>query len=164
MTLNEGLEKEKVELVAQTQRKKKPNGSGSVFKRKSRPGSKLWVAQTAHKDEEGKLVRKLHYHYTEAEAEADLALMKSSIADKFHPGRVLHERFLEPRGISQYRLAKAMGVNQMRISEIIRGKRSMTAETAILLSEQLDTDPMFWLNLQARYDLAKAQAKSEEDS
>lgn len=69
------------------------------------------------------------------------------------PGEILRTEFLEPMGISQYRLAKATGLSQTRISEIIRGKRSITIETALRLSKALGVDDRFWINLQADYDL-----------
>lgn len=69
------------------------------------------------------------------------------------PGEILRTEFLEPMGISQYRLAKATGLSQTRISEIIRGKRSITIETALRLSKALGVDDRFWINLQAHYDL-----------
>lgn len=69
-----------------------------------------------------------------------------------HPGEVLREEFLIPLGISQYRLAKAIGVPPMRISEICAGKRSITADTALRLARALGTTPGFWLALQASYD------------
>lgn len=69
-----------------------------------------------------------------------------------HPGEVLREEFLIPLGISQYRLAKAIGVSPMRISEICAGKRSITADTALRLARALGTTPGFWLALQASYD------------
>ncbi|MDR1310893.1 MAG: HigA family addiction module antidote protein [Burkholderiaceae bacterium] len=69
-----------------------------------------------------------------------------------HPGEVLREEFLVPMGISQYALAKALGVTQMRISEICAGKRAITADTALRLSRALGTTPGFWLSLQASFD------------
>lgn len=69
-----------------------------------------------------------------------------------HPGEVLREEFLKPMGISQYRLAKAIGVTPMRIHEICAGKRSITADTALRLARALGTTPGFWLALQASYD------------
>ncbi|MFZ2963537.1 MAG: HigA family addiction module antitoxin [Rhodoglobus sp.] len=68
------------------------------------------------------------------------------------PGEILLTEFLEPLGISQYRLAQATGVSQTRISEIIRGKRSITTDTGVRLSRELGTDLRFWINLQAEYD------------
>lgn len=74
------------------------------------------------------------------------------------PGEILAEEFLDPLHISQYSLAKAMGVPQTRISEIVRGKRSISAETALRLAHVLGTTPEFWLNLQTDYDLRRARA------
>ena len=70
-----------------------------------------------------------------------------------HPGEVLLEEFLEPAGLSQYRLAKDISVPPRRINEIVHGKRSVTADTALRLSRYFETTPRFWLNLQAQYDL-----------
>jgi addiction module HigA family antidote len=70
-----------------------------------------------------------------------------------HPGEILLEEFLEPMGISQYRLAKDISVPPRRINEIVHGKRSITADTALRLSRFFGTSERFWLNLQVRYDL-----------
>jgi antitoxin HigA-1 len=70
-----------------------------------------------------------------------------------HPGEILAEEFLRPMGISQYRLAKDILVPPRRINEIVKGKRSLTADTALRLSKFFGTSEIFWLNLQARYDL-----------
>jgi antitoxin HigA-1 len=70
-----------------------------------------------------------------------------------HPGAVLLEEFLEPMGLSQYRLAKDISVPPRRINEIVHGKRAVTADTALRLARYLGTTPRFWLNLQAQYDL-----------
>jgi addiction module HigA family antidote len=70
-----------------------------------------------------------------------------------HPGEILLEEFLEPMGISQYRLAKDISVHPRRINEIVHGKRSVTADTALRLSRYFGLSERFWLNLQARYDL-----------
>lgn len=70
-----------------------------------------------------------------------------------HPGEVLKEDFLDPMGISQYRLAKDIGVDPRRISAIIQGKRSITADTALRLGRYFGIEPEFWMNLQAHYDL-----------
>lgn len=75
------------------------------------------------------------------------------------PGEILDEEFLKPMGLSQSALAGRMGVTRMRISEIVRGKRAITAETAILLGGVLGTSPRFWMNLQASHDLAVASLK-----
>ncbi len=70
-----------------------------------------------------------------------------------HPGEVLLEEFLKPMGISQYKLALDISVPPRRINEIVLGKRTVTADTALRLSRHLGTSERFWLNLQARYDL-----------
>jgi addiction module HigA family antidote len=73
--------------------------------------------------------------------------------DPIHPGEILLEEFLKPMGISQYRLAKDIGVHPRRINEIVHGNRSITANTALRLSRYFGLSERFWLNLQARYDL-----------
>lgn len=70
-----------------------------------------------------------------------------------HPGEVLFEEFLEPMGVSRNKLACAIGVPPGRIGEIVKGKRSISAETDLLLSKALGTSEGFWLNLQKDYDL-----------
>jgi len=80
-----------------------------------------------------------------------------------HPGEVLREEFLIPLRISQYRLAKAIGVTEARISAICSGKRSITADTALRLSAYFGTTPGFWLGLQADYDTEEAAAALHED-
>ncbi len=70
-----------------------------------------------------------------------------------HPGEILMEEFLEPMGISQYRLAKDISVPPRRINEIVHGKRSITADTSLRLGRFFGMSPQFWLNLQTRYDL-----------
>ena len=70
-----------------------------------------------------------------------------------HPGEILLEEFLEPLGISQYRLAKEIHVPPRRINEIIHGKRGISPDTALRLSRFLGTSERFWLNLQTRYDI-----------
>jgi antitoxin HigA-1 len=70
-----------------------------------------------------------------------------------HPGEILLEEFLSPLGVSQYRLAKETSVPPRRINEIVRGSRSITANTALRLARYFGTSERFWLNLQARYDL-----------
>jgi len=77
-----------------------------------------------------------------------------------HPGEVLKGEFLDPLGISQYRLAKAIGVQPIRIGEICAGRRAITADTALRLARALGTTPGFWLGLQADYDTEEALAKA----
>ena len=75
-----------------------------------------------------------------------------------HPGEVLLEDFMTPLGLSQYRVAKDIGVSALRISQIVRGKRSITADTAMRLARYFGTSAAVWLRLQARYDLEVAEA------
>jgi len=70
-----------------------------------------------------------------------------------HPGEVLLEDFLKPMGISQYRLAKSLSVDPRRINEIVHGKRSVSADTALRLGMFFGMEARIWLNLQARFDL-----------
>jgi addiction module HigA family antidote len=70
-----------------------------------------------------------------------------------HPGEVLLQDFLEPLGLSQYRLAHDISVPQSRINEIVHGNRAITADTALRLARYFGTTDRFWLNLQARFDL-----------
>ena len=70
-----------------------------------------------------------------------------------HPGEILDEEFLKPLGLSQHRLALDIGVDPRRINEIVLGKRSVTANTALRLGRYFQTSPEFWLGLQAQYDL-----------
>lgn len=70
-----------------------------------------------------------------------------------HPGTVLSEEFLLPMGISAYRLAKDIGIPQTRVSQIIKGERRITADTALRLSKYFGTSAKFWLGLQADFDL-----------
>lgn len=70
-----------------------------------------------------------------------------------HPGEILLEEFLNPMGISQYRLAKGLGVPPRRINEIVRGSRAITPDTALRMGRFFGTSEQFWLNLQAHYDL-----------
>ncbi len=70
-----------------------------------------------------------------------------------HPGEVLMEEYLEPLGITQHRLAIAIGVPPRRINEIVHGKRRITADTALRMARYFATSERFWMNLQGRYDL-----------
>ena len=73
------------------------------------------------------------------------------------PGEVLLEDFMKPLGLSQYRVAQDIGVPALRISQIVNGKRAVTADTAMRLSRYFGTSPDVWLRLQARYDLEVAE-------
>ncbi|MBN1107042.1 MAG: HigA family addiction module antidote protein [Deltaproteobacteria bacterium] len=86
------------------------------------------------------------------------------MSEKFppvHPGEILLEEFLQPMGISQYRLAKDVSVHPRRINEIIHGKRSISADTALRLSRYFGVSERFWLNLQARYDIEMEKDRLE---
>lgn len=74
-----------------------------------------------------------------------------------HPGEVLLEDFMKPLGLSQYRVAQDIGVPSLRVSQIVNGKRAVTADTALRLSRYFGTSPDVWLRLQARYDLEVAE-------
>jgi addiction module HigA family antidote len=79
-----------------------------------------------------------------------------------HPGEILFGEFLKPLGISQYKLAKDISVPPRRINEIIQGKRSITADTALRLSRYFGLSERFWLNLQSRYDLEVEKDKLDK--
>ncbi|MCY4368508.1 MAG: HigA family addiction module antitoxin [bacterium] len=74
-----------------------------------------------------------------------------------HPGEILNEESLEPMKLTQYRLAKAIGVDPRRIHAIVHGERSITAATALLLARFFGNSPSFWMGLQSQYDLEVAQ-------
>jgi addiction module HigA family antidote len=79
--------------------------------------------------------------------------------EPIHPGEVLQEDFLTPMNISAYKLAKETYIDQTRISEIIRGKRSITVDTALRFSKFFGTSPEFWINIQNQFDM---ENKKEE--
>ena len=79
-----------------------------------------------------------------------------------HPGEILEQEFLEPLSITAYKLSKAIGVQQTRISLIIKGKRCITADTAMRFSKFFGTSPEFWMNLQREYDLRKVKIEIKE--
>lgn len=79
-----------------------------------------------------------------------------------HPGEVLQEEFLDGFGITQHKLAVSIGVPPRRINEIVHGKRSVSADTALRLAKFFGTSAQFWLNLQARYDLDLAEDRVAE--
>lgn len=80
-----------------------------------------------------------------------------------HPGEVLQEEFLVPLNISAYRLSKDINIPQTRISEIIKGKRRITADTALRLSYYFGTSPKFWLGLQDDYDLEEEKGNKQQE-
>lgn len=77
--------------------------------------------------------------------------------EPIHPGEILREDFLLPMNISAYKLAKETFIDQTRISEIIRGKRSITIDTALRFARFFGTTPEFWINIQTQYDLENKQ-------
>jgi antitoxin HigA-1 len=76
-----------------------------------------------------------------------------SIMSPIHPGEILLQEYLEPLGVTQHRLALAIGVPPRRINEIVHGKRRISADTALRLARYFGTSERFWLNLQSRYDI-----------
>lgn len=76
-----------------------------------------------------------------------------------HPGEILHEEFMKPLGITAYRLAKDLDVPVPRVNDIVRRKRSISADTAVRLGAYFGLPPQFWMNLQADYDLRLAGAE-----
>lgn len=89
---------------------------------------------------------------------SDLADLAAGPLPPVHPGEILREDFLTPMGLTQYRLAQAIGVPQRRISEILTGKRAVTADTGLRLSRYFGLNDGFWVGLQADYDVAVARA------
>ncbi len=83
---------------------------------------------------------------------------KREMANPFHPGEILLEEFMVPKGWTQVFLAEKLEWTTAKINDLIRGRRGITAESAIALSEVLGTSPKFWMNLQASYDLHRAMA------
>ncbi|MFB6212193.1 MAG: HigA family addiction module antitoxin [Candidatus Magasanikbacteria bacterium] len=80
-----------------------------------------------------------------------------------HPGKILQKEFLDPMDLSQNEAALKMGVHPRRINEIVLGKRSITADTALRLSEFFDTTSQFWMNLQSEYDLRRTKKEKGEE-
>ena len=80
-----------------------------------------------------------------------------------HPGEVLLEEFLKPMDITAYRLSKDLGIPQTRISQIIKGRRRITADTALRLSKYFGTSVKFWLGLQNDYDVEEEQEKIKNE-
>ncbi|GAB4483744.1 MAG: HigA family addiction module antitoxin [Thermodesulfovibrionales bacterium] len=88
--------------------------------------------------------------------------MKKRDFPPIHPGEILIKEFLEPLGISQYRLAKDIGVTPRRINEIAHGRRSISADTALRLGRFFGMEAAFWLNLQSRYDMETAREELQD--
>lgn len=88
---------------------------------------------------------------------SDLIDPEAESIDPIHPGEILREEWLDPLGVTPYRLAKEIAVPPNRITEILNGRRAITAETALRLARYFGTDAQSWLNLQAAYDLDVAK-------
>src|SRR5437016_5916590 len=84
---------------------------------------------------------------------------RKEIANPFHPGEILNEEFLRPTGTTQAAFAERLGWTTSKLNELVRGRRGITAESAIALSEALGTSAKFWMNLQATYDLHRARSR-----
>ncbi|MDZ7794595.1 MAG: HigA family addiction module antitoxin [Spirochaetia bacterium] len=89
--------------------------------------------------------------------------MEQQLIELSTPGEVLKEEFLEPMGITPYALAKGIFVDPPRIAAIIKGKRKITADTAVRLSRYFGTTPEFWMNMQSRYDLEVLMEEKETE-
>jgi len=87
--------------------------------------------------------------------------MKKNLLPLTTPGEILNEEFLLPLGISQYRVAKEIGISSRRINEIVHGQRAVTPDTALRLGKYFGVSAQFWINLQTRYDLQKAERTSD---
>ncbi len=85
--------------------------------------------------------------------------MKNRLVSDITPGEILAEEFLKPMQISQYRLARDIGVPPRRINEIVKGQRSITADTALRLGRYFRMSPEFWMNLQTHYDLEREEER-----
>ena len=81
-----------------------------------------------------------------------------------HPGQLLYNEFMKPYKVSSYKLAKAIGVPLTRIADIVRGKRAISAETALLLARYFGTSEQFFLNMQAHYDMELAKDALDADN
>ncbi len=79
-----------------------------------------------------------------------------------HPGEILRSEFMEPMGVTQYRLAKDLSVQPLRVSEIVRGKRGITADTALRLGRYFGLSAAYWMNLQALYEIEVAEDRLQD--
>jgi antitoxin HigA-1 len=83
--------------------------------------------------------------------------------NNIHPGEVLNEEFLKPLNISAYKISKDIGIPQTRVSEIVKGRRRISADTAIRLGKYFGNSPKFWLGLQDDYDLEEQENLKKEE-
>lgn len=88
--------------------------------------------------------------------------MSTKRIEPIHPGEILAEEFLNPMGISQYRLAKDINVSARRINEIVHGTRAVSVDTALRLSRYFGLSERFWLNIQTRYDVETEKDKLDK--
>ena len=91
----------------------------------------------------------------------EINIMKTKKLPSIHPGEVLLEDFMKPLGISPYALAKSLGVPPIRISQIVRGRRAITADTALRLARYFSTSAEVWVGLQGRYDIELEEDQME---
>jgi len=84
------------------------------------------------------------------------------LLENTHPGRMLREDYLEPLGLTAYKVAKGTGLTPIHVSELLRGERNVTPLTSLLLGKYLGMSPRFWLNLQNRHDVIEAQRHQQE--
>ncbi len=89
-------------------------------------------------------------------------VMKDPVLNPIHPGEILLKDFLQPLGLSQYRVAKDIHVPLRRVNEIVLGRRGISADSALRLARYFKTTPQFWLNLQSRYDLDTVRLATEK--
>jgi addiction module HigA family antidote len=87
----------------------------------------------------------------------------SAAHNPIHPGEILLDEFLNPMGVTQYRLARSISVPPRRINEIVHGKRAISPDTALRLARAFGTSDRFWMNLQSRYDLEVAVAAHRDE-
>jgi len=84
---------------------------------------------------------------------------RSSLGAAIHPGEILLEEFLKPLELTQAAAAKTLGMSTVRLNELVRGKRGVTADTALRLAQFFKTTPQFWMHMQANFDLTVAMAR-----
>ena len=97
------------------------------------------------------------------EPRISVAALQPGKLPPIHPGEILTEEFLRPHNLSQYRLAKAIGVDPRRIHAIVHGQRAITAETALLFARFFGNSAAFWMGLQSQYDLEAAGPQLPQD-
>jgi len=86
-----------------------------------------------------------------------------TLRNNIHPGEILNEEFLKPMNITAYKLAKQIGVQQTRISQIVKGARSISADSAVRFARFFGTTAEFWMNLQREYDIREVLKQKKEE-